>query len=214
MNLGQIDTALLAYLGTASTDKALTPTRRTRWINDALNELRADLPPGYAYIAGTWAPDGGTGRVYSLANLSPAATSLLKVIEVRLESTTGPRLREVRYEQLQAWAGFTFAVTGADEAAVLHTGLGVDESATLYVVTETWPAELADSTDEPSWLPARFHDIVALMAAEVAFASGDEGTMPIKLQEKLLDRRAQLQAHVTRRSADVAKVREPETLVG
>lgn len=208
MNLGAQMTALRAYLGVSDTDKAFTATRLTRWLNDALNELRAETPAGTFQTRSTWTPDGGTGRVYTLSSQSPAVTALQKVIEVRLSSTTGTRLREVPYEQLVAWGGSGYAVTGSDASAVLTTADGVTDGATLYVLYETWPAELADDTDEATWLPARFHDVPVLMAAEVAFASGDEGRMPPALAGKLLDRRAQLLSHLRRRSADVMLARQ------
>jgi hypothetical protein len=213
VNLGQIDDATCAYLGIASTDRALSPARRYRWINDALNELRAELPSGWAYEAGTATPNGGTGRVYSQSGFSVGVSALRTIVAVRLESHTGAKLREVEYEQLQSWAGYAYAITGPDDNFVLHTSPDVEESATLYVVTEEWHTELAASTDTPSWLPTRFHDIPALMAAEVGFSSGNEGQMPERLSAKLIDRRAQLRSHVTRRSADVSKVREPESQV-
>lgn len=208
MNLGEMRTALRAYLGIADTDKAFTATRLDRWLNDALNELRAETPAGYHQTRSTWTPDGGTGRVYTLSSQSPAVTALQKVVEARLGSTTGTRLREVPYEQLVAWGGSAYALTGRDESAVLTTADGVAEGLTLYVLYETWPDELDEDTDEATWLPRRFHDVPVLMAAEIAFVSGDEGRMPDALATKLLDRRAQLITHMRRRSTDVMLVRQ------
>lgn len=213
MNLSEMQDAVWGYLGTKATDRAHTAAQVTRELNNALNELVQDTPPGFLYVSGTWTPDGGTGRVYSLASFSPAPSALRRVVTLRLESTTGPRLREVQYDQLQAYSGPLFAVTGADEAAVVHTSEDVDESATLYGVLDTWPAELSDGADTPSWLPARLHDLPCLMAAEVRFGSGGEGAMPDELARKLLDRRAQYQQHVGRRSVDVPKLTAPETFV-
>lgn len=212
MNLSEMDDRLLMYIGTVTSDRALSQPRRHALLNDALNELRAEMPVGHVQIPSTWTPDGGTGRVYSLAGLTPSASALLSVVSIRLESVDGPRLREVSFEQLKTWTGYAYAVVGADETAILHTSPDVPESATLYAIVETWPAELT-ANDSPAWLSARFHDVPPLMAAQVAFGAGAEGQMPRELADKLLDRRAQLRAHVTRRSADVSKTREPESVV-
>lgn len=213
MTLTELRTAVRAYLGVQDTDRAYTNTRLTRWINDALNELRGDAPIGYFQQRTTWTADGGAGRVYTMATQSPAVTALQSVVEVRVGSTTGSKLREVPYEQLGAWGGLTFALTGADEAAVLTTGDDVATGATLYVVYEAWPAELSADADTPSWLPQRYHDVPALMATEVAFASGDEGQMPGALRSKLTDRRAELLSHLRRRTADAMLSREVEGAV-
>lgn len=70
------------------------------------------------------------------------------------------------------------------------------------MVYEEWPTELSADADTPAWLPARFHDVPVLMATAMAFASGDEGRMPAIYSDKLMDRRAQLQFHMRRRSTD------------
>lgn len=207
MTLADLRTAVRAYLGVSDTDKAFTNTRLTRWLNDALNELRIDAPKSYFQQRATWAADASTSRVYTLASQSPAVTALQSIIELRLDSVSGSKLREVSFEQLPAWAGLAYAVTGADEAATITTNDGTPAGATLYVVYEAWPAELSGDSDTPSWLPSRFHDVPALMAAEVAFASGDEGQMPGTLARKLQDRRAELLSHMRRRSPDAMLAR-------
>lgn len=211
--LSELRGHVYAYLGETPTNKAFPPARLTRWLNDALNQLRSDVPLSVFTTRGTWTPDGGSGRVYSLATQSVPVTTLRKLVEVRLDSTTGQKLRELPWEQLEAWAGGAYAITGPDESAVLTTSTSVDESATLYVVYETWPSELSADGDTPSWLPTRFHDVPALMAAKTAFASGDEGTFPGTYDELLMDRLAQLTAHWRRRSGDVALTRASENPV-
>ncbi len=119
MTLADLRTAVRAYLGVSDTDRAFTNTRLTRWLNDALNELRVDSPKSYFQQRATWAADSSTSRVYTLASQSPAVTALQSIIELRLDSTTGAKLREVSFEQLPAWAGLAYAVTGADEAATV-----------------------------------------------------------------------------------------------
>jgi len=200
------------HLGTVETDRAFPPARVTQQINNALNELCQDMPAGYLYLVCTWAPDGGAGRVYSIAGLAPAVTSVKGLVEVKVGSDEGSKLREMPFRQRGAYDGLTYTITGADEAAKLWTGPGVEEGATLYLVVDPWPAELVANADVPSWLPLRFHDVPCLMAAEVLFARGDEGQMPRDLAAKLLDRRAQLQTQVTRRSADTMKQTQPETV--
>lgn len=209
--LSKIRAKVYGYLGTTSTDRAYPAAAVNGYVNDALNELKADAPSGLWYQRATWTADSATGRTYSLATQSPAVTSLHRIVEIRTQSTTGPKLRELTFEQLPAWDGLTFAVTGADEAATVTTGDAVAAGATLYVVFEAWPAELSADSDTPSWLAGRFHDVPALMAAEIAFALGGESRMPPTLATKLLDRRAQLQSHWKRRSLDVTLTRAPES---
>lgn len=213
MTHAQLRAAVYAYLGTASTDRAYPAATVTRWLNDALNQLRADLPNGYVQTQGTWAADGGTGRVYTLSTQSAPVTALQSIVDVRITSTTGAKLREIGYEQLGQWGGLAYALSGSDEAAVLTTSDGVADGATLYVVYETWPEELSADGDTPSWLPARFHDVPALMAAATAFASGDEGTFPPRLETLLFDRQSQLTSHTRRRSADVMLARAADNLL-
>lgn len=213
MTHAQLRAAIYAYLGTTSSDRAYPAANVTRWLNDALNQLRADLPIGYVQTRGTWAADGGAGRVYTLSTQDVPVTALQSIVDVRVTSTTGAKLREIPYEQLGQWGGLAYALSGADESAVLTTSEGVADGATLYVVYETWPAELSADGDTPSWLPARFHDVPALMATATAFASGDEGTFPPHLASLLFDRQAQLISHTRRRSADVMLTRAADNLL-
>ncbi len=212
MNLGQIRAAALTYLGVSSTDKAFLPANVNRWINDARNEVVGELPPGYAVRTATWTPDSATARIYTLASQGTPVTALRRVLALCLETADGARLREVQYDQLREWPGYTYAVTGADEVAVLTVGADVSLGQTLWAEYEVWPTELASDSDTPSEIPARYHDVLALMAAEVGFASGDEGKMPSSLVSRLQDRRAQLWAATGRRSADVMKMRQSAAL--
>jgi len=213
VTLSEMREAVWAYLGTTSTDRAYPAARVTRWLNDALNQIRADTPNSYFQQRATWAADSSTGRVYTLTSQSPSVTTLQRMVEVRLTSTTGPKLRELTYEQLPAWAGEAYAITGADESAVLTTSEGVPVGVALYVAYEAWPTELSAGSDTPSWLPSRFHDVPTLMATDVAFSVGDEGQMPGTLSAKMLDRQAQLLTHMRRRSGDVMLTRQPEAAV-
>lgn len=208
MNLAAIRDAVWAHLGTTSSDRAFPAAKLNRWINDARNELTPELPGGYRQTTATWTPDGGTGRVYTLTSQSTPATALVRVLTLRLVDAEGSRLTEVRFDQREEWIGLVYAITGADEAAVLHTSSEVESGVALYAEYETWPAELSADGDTPSDIPARFHDVLALMAAELAFSSGGEGRFPERLASKLLDRRAQLWAHAGRRSLDVSRQRE------
>lgn len=212
MNLSTMRDRVWGHLGTTSTDKAFTSARVTAALNDALNELCQEMPAGFLYQPATWAATAEGSHQYALGGLDPAVTSLRAVITARITSEEGPRLREVPFSLLSAYDGLTYAVTGSDEAPTLHTGPGVQAGETLYVTVDTWHTELASDSDEPAWLPARFHDVPCLMASEVLFASGDEGEMPNGLARKLLDRRSQLITHVGRRSADPMKLHTPETI--
>jgi hypothetical protein len=209
VNFGQIADGTYAYLGTSSSDKAFPRTRVNRWINDALNALYADLPAGYLQVSATWAADASTLRRYTLASQSPAVTALRKIVTLRLNDADGAALREAPFDQLDFRAGNLYAVTGADEAAVLHVSLDVEPGTPLYAVYEAWPSELTDDGHSPTALPSRFHDIPALMAAKAGFASGDESRWPDTYETLLSDRTAQFYAHVGRRSADASYQREP-----
>lgn len=208
MNLSALRDAVWAHLGTTSSDRAFPPAKLTRWLNDVRNELILELPGGYRQTSATWTPDGGTGRVYTLATQSAPVTALVRVLTLRLVDADGSRLTEVRFDQREEWVGLVYAITGADESAVLHTSSEVESGVSLYAEYEAWPAELAADNDTPSEIPARFHDVLALMAAELAFSSGGEGRFPERLAAKLYDRRAQLWAHAGRRSLDVSRQRE------
>jgi hypothetical protein len=213
VNLSQLQESVYAHLGTTSSDRAFPSAKVTRYLNDARNELVAELPGGYRQTSATWAADSATARTYTLTSQTPAVTGLVRVLQLRLRDSEGSRLREVRFDQRNEWSGYAFAVTGADETAVVTTNQDVEAGIALYAEYETWPAELATSTDTPSEIPARFHDVLALMAAELAYASGGEGRFPGELREKLHDRRAQLWAHAGRRSLDVSTQRETSTFL-
>lgn len=206
----QLRERVYAYLGTTAADQAYTPARVGVWLNDALNALAADLPGEYLVAAATLAPDGGAGRVYTLTSQSPPITSLRSMRAVRLRDAEGQRLREVPYDDLGAWGGPAYALRGPDEAAVLETGRGVESGAALHAVYATWPAELAGDNDTPSAIPAHFHDLLALEAAKLAFASGDESRWPETYEERRRDRTAQFLAHVGRRSGAPATQRAVE----
>lgn len=210
MNLAELRTKVYGYLGTTTTDRAYPAATVTSLLNDALAELCDKLPKGYRQRRGIWRPDSGVGHAYTLAVQTTAVASLRTIVTLRTDSYSGPKLRELAYEQLQAWDGLTYAVTGSDEEAVITTGDGVTESIALYAVYEITPDALSADTASPSWLSARFHDIPCLMAAEMAFASGGEGRFPEEYSLKLLDRRADLQSAVRRRSADVMLTREED----
>lgn len=202
MNRGQLRSAVYAHLGTSSTDRGFPPDRLNQWIQDVVNRTVDELPPGYRQQAATWTASGATSRQYVLASQATPVTALGTVLRVCLDTTDGLELRQVAFDQLRMWSGLAYAVTGADESATLHTNLAVEAGAPLYVEFEIWPADLADDAASPSTIPARFHDLLALRVAKIAFASGDEGRFPVDLQDLLELRQAQFWTHTARRSPD------------
>lgn len=213
MNLGQMRAKLLVYLATASTDRAYPPASLNGLLNDALSELRAEAPADAYVQTATWTPDGGTGRVYSLGSQAPAVNAIQAPYEIRLDSTTGTRLRRLAYEQMLAYDGPAYALIGVDLTAKVVTSDWCADGASLFVKYTEWAATLAVDADVPSWLPAAFHDVPCLMAAELAFSLGDEGKFPSALAGKLMDRRAQLLQWQTRPDGDVMKQRDQDAVI-
>jgi hypothetical protein len=211
VNLTQLQDSVYAHLGTTASDRAFLPEKITRYLNDSRNELIPELPGGYRQGSATWVASSATARTYVLASQAVPVTGLVRILALRLRDAEGTRLTEVRYEQREEWGGYAYAVTGPDEAATITTNRDCEAGIDLYAEFETWPSELAVAQDTPSEIPARFHDVLALMAAELAFASGGEGRFPAELARKLEDRRAQLWSHTGRRSLDVSRARETST---
>lgn len=199
--------AVYGYLATKNTDRAYPTARLNRWLNDACNQLYADLPTGYLQTISTWAATSATAHTYTLWNQSTPVAALRKIVDLRLRDSEGACLREVPYDQLELAGESFYALSGADEQTTLTTNIYVDAGLALYAVYESWPDELSDDAHIPSRLPRRFHDLPCLMAAKVAFSSGAESKWPADLQDLLETREAQFNAHIGRRSANVMRQR-------
>lgn len=203
--LSTLEEWLLIYLGTTSTDPAYPQTARRMLINRAYLEIVGDIHdanPNYFVSTTTLSPAVAGTRSYNL----PA--DFAKAIEVRIDTSEGTALTEVRQEELFAAGDFmlAYSITGPDQAAVLEVSTGVELDSDIYVRYAYWPAELATDGATPI-LPTAFHDVISLKAAEVAYQLGGEQDFPQRLKVQLDDRLGQLWYKVGQRSTDPRTVR-------
>lgn len=204
MQLSAIREAARDHLGVSANDPAYPDARLNRYINLWLNALYADLKADALTKTATLAVDNGQTHQYSLTQQSPAITDFRKALDVRIATDEGSQLKEKGISELRTVGGFHYAITGADQLAVLTTGPNVTASTALFFRYAYWPAELAADGDVPSALPDRLHWVIGLGVAEFCFTQGDEARMPPNLKDLLDDGRAQLLSHMGRRSLDVA----------
>ena len=200
-SLATLRTNTLIYLGTTSTDKAYPSATLNMCLNNAVNALLADIDETSPAWLEAIATLTSTTSGYTL----PADFS--KWQEVRLDDKDGVSLTEVRSDELNATSGYCFSLVGPDHAATLTTGGTVDAAHPLYLKYRAWPADLSADTDQPDFVPRKYHDLIALYAAEEAMGLGGENTLPVSLMRRKDDRHAQLIAHVARRGTEVMGVR-------
>ena len=191
----------LIYLGTTAADKAFPAATLNMCLNNAVNAILADIDetaPSWLELTITLT---STTQAYTL----PADFS--KWQEVRLDDANGSSLTEVRSDELNATGGYAFALTGPDHAAILTTGSTISAGNPLYLKYRAWPADLAADADQPDMIPRKFHDVIALVAAEEATALGGEGVLSPSLIRRQVDRHAQLMMHVARRGTEIMSSR-------
>lgn len=209
MNRGTLTTLVRSYLGTASDDPAYTATILNPLLQSAYDSLIADIQdanPHYLSTAVTLTADSSTSHLYTFATQSPAITDFAKWLEVRWTDEDGVLLAEARLEDLRDGGGGLFALTGPDEAPVLRTGADDEAGTALYFRYAYWPADWDEDSDEPTGIPAKYHDLVALEAL-FAFALGGEARVPADLRIRWMDRRAQLLSRVGRRGIQPSRSR-------
>jgi hypothetical protein len=173
-------------------------------INNAVNTLLDDINeqnPGWLELITTLLATLFDGHGYRLP------TDFSKYSEVRLDDKNGAVLTEIRSDELNSTGGYVFALTGPDGNGVLMTGDTVSASTPLYLKYRAWPDVLADGSDQPDMIPVKYHDVIALYAAEEAMGLGGEGALPLTLVERKQDRHAQLMMHVSRRGTEVTSTR-------
>lgn len=214
--LSALRTQVLAYLGTSANDRAFPPSRLTQWLNDEYHSLVADLPGSFLLRRATLAADSATGRVYSLATQATPITTWRQFRDVRLAvadgtAGEGAQLEEVDRADLESWRGPSYAVYGVDDAVQVETSPDVAAGADLDVLYTYWPTDLSGDNDVPAVIPAAFHDLLALGAARLAFASGGEGRWPAEYEARRTDRQAQFVHHCGQRAGtpSVQRVRDP-----
>jgi hypothetical protein len=194
----------LVYLGTTSNDKAFPAATLNLLINNATNALLDDIceqNPAWAQGIVTQVAQSTTSHNYTL----PADFS--KWLEVRLDDADGAPLTEVRSDELNSTGGYVFSVVGPDHSATLTTGATIAAGNPLYLKYRAWPVDLSGDTDQPDMIPRKYHDLIALYAAEEGMALGGEGVLPVGLMRRKEDRHAQLMMHVSRRGTEVPQTR-------
>jgi hypothetical protein len=194
----------LVYLGTTSADKAFPPATLNLLINNAVNALLDDIGemnPAWLRLAVTLAAQSSTSHLYTL----PADFS--GWLEVKLDNADGAPCTEVRDDELDSTGGYVFSIIGSDHAATLTTGSTISQGNPLYLKYKAWPVDLAADADQPDMIPRKYHDVIALYAAEEGMGLGGEGALPATLIRRKEDRHAQLMMHVARRGVEVAQTR-------
>lgn len=210
MNLGELRTTALVYLGTSSDDPAFPAATLNLLAQQAYDQFIADMldsNPGYLSTTVTLQPDSSTALTYTFSAQSPPITDYHKWLEVRYTDQRGARLIEVRPEELDTTTAGTFALTGPDDTPVLTLGLQSQTNTNLFFRYAYWPAALVTDTDVPVGVPTRYHDVIALRMAELGFALGGETVFPPNLSILLMNRQASLLATVGRRGVQASRTR-------
>lgn len=200
-SLATLRTNTLIYLGTTSSDKAFPAATLDLLINNAVNSIFGDICEANP----SWRVS--TTTLVSTTHVYPLPNDFSKWQVVKLDDADGAPLTEIRSDELSSTGGYVFAISGPDHAATITTGDTISAANPLYVQYRAWPADLADITDAPDNIPRKFHDLIALTAAEEGMGLGGEGALPVTLLQRKEDRHAQLMMHVSRRGVEVPQTR-------
>lgn len=204
MNREEARALVYFYLGTSSRNPAFPSTAVNLLLQQALDALHADYPEGVFVTKATLQPDvPTTGRLYTLASQTPPVLNLQKIDEIRLKDGNGIALRELPAGQHDAWGANVYALTGFDEQATIELSPMTTAGQPLYVKYAWWPERWASDAAPMPGVPTQFTDVPCLLAAELAFASGDEQRFPESYARQLFDRKAQLLQYLGNRSRDV-----------
>lgn len=210
MNLGELRTSALVYLGTSSDDPAFTPTILNLLAQQAYSQLIGDMldsNPGYLSKTVTLTPDSSTALTYTFSTQTPPVTDYHKWLEVRQTDQRGARLIEVRPEELDSGATSIFALTGPDDTPVLTLGFNSSTAPSLFFRYAYWPPVLVVDADVPVGVPTQYHDLIALRMAELGYALGGEAVFPPNLVVLTQNRQASLLATVGRRGVQASRTR-------
>lgn len=204
MQLSDIRTLFYAYLGTPATDPMYPPATANALINAVAHKYMDDLSqsdPARFFNVVTLTPNTDT-RDY------PLPSDFQMALDVRFASNQGVKLDVVRYDELNAaWAFAAYALTGDDANAVLHTSQFCTQGESLYFLYQQAQVDMAADTDEPTWMPARYHDLLARKAAIDAYGLGDEAAPSPTFMQETADREAQFYLAIMRRTVDGMKTR-------
>jgi hypothetical protein len=202
VNRGTLKTQIRTYLGTSDDDPAYSSTILDPIVQQAVDSLLSsiqDANPDYLVKTPvTLVADSTTSHNYTFATQGAPITDFAKWLEVRYDNGDGALLSEARLEELRDAGTDFFAITGPDEAPVLVTSTDSPAGNALYFRYGYWPAALASDSSEPTGVPSRFHDVVALEAL-FSFGLGGEQRLPRELYDRWFDRRSQLMSRVGRR---------------
>lgn len=214
MNVSALNTRCRTYLGTAEDDPQYTDTILLAVAGEAYESLCRDiqeLNPGWFATTVSLTPASSTSRVYAFASQSPAITDFNGWLELRHTDADGYPFREVPYALLNEGGAYSFALLGTDDTPTIQTSPDAEAGITLYLKYVQWPASLTSVSSTPSKISTRFHDVVALEMASIAFGFGGEQRMPPEVFARWQDRRGQLLQSVSRRGVQVAQVRVDAT---
>ncbi len=211
---GTLKTWIRNLLGTTTDDPSFPDSVLNPIVQQAADAIVADIladAPDFLVKPGvTLAADSATGHTYSLATQAVPIANFAGVVELRYTDETGMEFDEARLEELRDFGADYYAVLGADEEAQFVTSPDTQAGVALWLRYRYWPAELVEETDAPGGIPARFHDVVALESL-FAFGLGGEQRLPPELYQRWHDRRAQLFAHIGKRSTTPRRTRLLQT---
>ena len=210
MNVAAIHTLCRSLLGTADDDPQFSDAILLPFTLQAYDSLLRDiqeLNPGWMATSVTLTAVSSTSRTYTFASQSPAITDFNGWLAVRHTDADGILFREVPYADLSNGGAFNFALTGTDDTPTLLTSPDSDAGIPLYLLYVQWPTALTSTSSTPTKISTRFHDVVALELASIAFGLGGEQRMPPELMARWQDRRGQLMQSVSRRGQGIATMR-------
>lgn len=189
------------YLLTDSNDKAYSDARLNVLIQNEINMLASDIYEANPDFQRSLTTLTGASHEYEMP------TDFRKWVEVRLVDKDGQLLTEVRDDELNNVVGYAFSIVGPDHAATLRTSSACPSDTDIYLKYNAWESDMTSDSDEPSVIPKKFHDVIALRTARVVFGLGGEQVFPAVLEEQVADRYAQLIQHVSRRGVEAMSVR-------
>lgn len=210
MNVTTLNLRCRTYLGTAEDDPQFTDAILLAIAGEAYDALLHDIheiSPGYLAMPVTLAAASSTSRTYTFAAQTPAITDFAGWLDVRATDADGVQFSEVPYAELNNGGDHAFALVGTDDTPVLYTSPDVDAGLPLYLLYRQWPTALTSGSSTPTKIPTRFHDVVALEMASIAFGLGGEQRMPPEIFARWQDRRGQLLQAVSRRGVGSSTMR-------
>lgn len=210
MNRSTLRQFLWDLLGTKPTDPFYPTLRIDTMLNTAEGRLAEEArkqAPDMFRVTKTLAADGGAGNVYTLATQTPGIVDFHEVLSLRLANANGLRLRQVPDGEIEMFSGGFYSLTGNDANTVITTDAGIASATPLYFKYSRKLAAWPNPADSPESIPADFHDVIALNAAEMLFALGGESGVPDEIARWALDRRGAFWNHIGRRSGDPQIVR-------